>query len=284
MHYNQAWPDPQLDQAVSMNSAAHISGNLRKMQTRLEDLAHYPLMLDGIEIDMNAKIGQTIKLSFDGTINCIACEKTTKKSFGQGFCYPCFRDSPNASECIFRPELCRAHEGEARDMEWARKNCLVEQIVYLARSSAVKVGITRASQLPTRWIDQGASDAIVFARVPNRYTAGLVEVTMKKHLTDRTNWQRMLKNEVIDADLVATKASLTGVLDAELRRFVDTDDTVCSINYPVNRYPEKVKSVGFDKQPQIEGCLAGIKGQYLIFDDNRVLNIRKHNGYRITIN
>ena len=266
-----------------MNSKAQPSGNLRKMQTRLEDVAKYTLMLDGTSIDMNAKIGKTIKLSFDGTINCIACGRLTKKSFGQGFCYPCFRNSPEASECIIRPELCRAHEGEARDMEWAEKYCLVEQIVYLARSSAVKVGITRASQMPTRWIDQGATDAIVFARVPNRYTAGLVEVAMKEHLTDRTNWQRMLKNEVIEADLVATKASLTGTLSPDLQQFIDTDDTVCSINYPVERYPEKVKSVGFDKQAEIEGCLAGIKGQYLIFDDNRVLNIRKHNGYRVTV-
>ena len=253
------------------------------MQTRLEDVAKYTLMLDGTSIDMNAKIGKIIKLSFDATSNCIACGRLTKKSFGQGFCYPCFRNSPEASECIIRPELCRAHEGEARDMEWAEKYCLVEQIVYLARSSAVKVGITRASQMPTRWIDQGATDAIVFARVPNRYTAGLVEVAMKEHLTDRTNWQRMLKNEVIEADLVATKASLTGTLSPDLQQFIDTDDTVCSINYPVERYPEKVKSVGFDKQAEIEGCLAGIKGQYLIFDDNRVLNIRKHNGYRVTV-
>ncbi len=266
-----------------MNSAAPLSGNLRKMQTRLEDGARYTLLLDDVPVDMNAKIGTTIKLRFDGTINCVVCGRETKKSFAQGFCYPCFRNAPEASECIIRPELCRAHEGEARDMAWAEQNCLTEQIVYLARSSAIKVGITRTSQMPTRWIDQGATDAIVFARVPNRYTAGLVEVAMKEHLTDRTNWQRMLKNEVIDADLVATKASLTDTLDADLQQFIDTDDTVCSIDYPVERYPEKVKSVGFDKQPEIEGCLAGIKGQYLIFDDNRVLNIRKHNGYRITM-
>lgn len=253
------------------------------MHTRLEDVVHYTLMLDDKPIDMNAKIGQTIKLSFDGQINCIACDRLTKKSFGQGFCYPCFRNAPEASECIIRPELCRAHEGEARDMAWAEKHCLSEQIVYLARSSAIKVGITRASQVPTRWIDQGATDAIIFARVPNRYTAGLVEVAMKEHLTDRTNWQRMLKNEVIDADLVTKKASLSNALDSDLGQYIDTDDTVCTIEYPVHRYPEKVKSVGFDKQPEIEGCLAGIKGQYLIFDDNRVLNIRKHNGYRITV-
>lgn len=266
-----------------MSSERQLSGNLRKMRTRLEGGAHYTLVLDGQSIDMNAKIGKTITLVFDGTINCVACGQLTKKSFGQGFCYPCFRNAPEASECIIRPELCRAHEGEARDMAWAEKHCLVEQIVYLARSSAVKVGITRASQIPSRWIDQGATDAIVFARVPNRYTAGLIEVAMKEHLTDRTNWQRMLKNEVIDADLAATKASLTDTLDADLRRFVDTDNTVYSIDYPVNWYPEKVKSVGFDKQAEIEGCLAGIKGQYLIFDDNRVLNIRKHSGYHITM-
>jgi len=266
-----------------MNAKSPPSGNLRKMQTRLDDVAHYTLALGDTQIDMNAKIGETIKLAFDGTINCIACGKVTKKSFGQGFCYPCFQNAPESSECIIRPELCRAHEGEARDMAWAEEHCLVEQIVYLARSSAVKVGITRASQIPTRWIDQGATDAIVFARVPNRYTAGLVEVAMKEHLTDRTNWQRMLKNEVIDADLVEMKASLIGSLDDDLRQFVDSDDTVCSINYPVEQYPEKVKSVGFDKFPEIEGCLAGIKGQYLIFDDNRVLNIRKHNGYRISM-
>ena len=253
------------------------------METRLDDVARYTLMLGDASIDMNAKIGQDIKLSFDGTINCIACDRVTKKSFGGGFCYPCFRSAPESSECIIRPELCRAHEGEARDMAWAEKHCLTEQIVYLARSSAIKVGITRASQMPTRWIDQGATDAIVFARVPNRYTAGVVEVAMKEHLTDRTNWQRMLKNEVIDADLAETKASLIDTLDADLRQYVDRDDTVCSINYPVTQYPEKVKSVGFDKSPEIERRLAGIKGQYLMFDDNRVLNIRKHNGYRVTV-
>jgi len=264
-----------------MSQNSPLFGNVRKMQTSIEEVAQYTLVLDDVPINMNAKIGDTIRLTFDGVINCIACGRETKKSFGQGFCYPCFRNAPEASECIIRPELCRAHEGEARDMTWAERYCLVEQIVYLARSSAIKVGITRATQIPTRWIDQGATDAIVFARVPNRYTAGLVEVAMKQHLTDRTNWQRMLKNEVIDADLAATKASLVDTLDDELRQYVDTDDTICTINYPVKRYPQKVKSTSFDKHAEIDGRLVGIKGQYLIFDDDRVLNVRKHNGYRI---
>lgn len=260
-----------------------FSGNLRKMQSALEQPVAYRLPLSDELVDMNALLGESVKLSFDGQINCIKCDRVTKKSFGQGFCYPCFRNAPEASECIIRPELCRAHEGEARDMEWAEKHCLTEQVVYLAKSSAVKVGITRGSQIPTRWIDQGASEAIVFARVPNRYTAGMLEVAMKSFLTDRTNWQRMLKNEVADVDLAARKQELAEEIAPEFREFVTDDSEPSEIDYPVEAYPSKVKSLSFDKLPEIEGRLAGIKGQYLIFDDGRVLNIRKHNGYFINL-
>jgi len=260
-----------------------VTGNLRKMRSRLGDVVSYQLPVGDETVDMNALIGQTIRMNFDGKINCTRCGRQTKKSFGQGFCYPCFRDAPEASECILRPELCRAHEGEARDMEWAEQHCLTEQVVYLARSSVVKVGITRHSQVPTRWIDQGASEAIVFARVPNRYTAGLVEVAMKAFLTDRTNWQRMLKNELSDVDLVAKKAEIAPQLDDALRQYVTDDDETVDIHYPVDAFPTKVKSLSFDKLPEIEGQLSGIKGQYLIFDDGRVLNVRKHSGYAVSL-
>ncbi len=259
------------------------TGNLRKMQSALESTVHYQLKMNDAAVDMNNLIGESIRLSFDGQINCIECGRLTKKSFGQGFCYPCFRDSPSASECILRPELCRAHEGEARDMAWAESHCLTEQVVYLAKSSAIKVGITRHSQVPTRWIDQGASEAVVFARAPNRYTAGCIEVAMKSFLTDRTNWQRMLKNEVSDVDLLEKKATLASEIPSEFREYLTDDTDVCTITYPVETYPAKVKSLSFDKLPEIEGRLAGIKGQYLIFDDGRVLNIRKHNGYFVRL-
>ncbi|MEM8685281.1 MAG: DUF2797 domain-containing protein [Pseudomonadota bacterium] len=259
------------------------TGNLRKMRSTLDDTVAYQLPMSDTLVDMNALIGSSLKFSFDGKINCIKCGRDTKKSFGQGFCFPCFRDAPEASECILRPELCRAHEGEARDMDWAEKHCLTEQVVYLAKSSAVKVGITRHSQVPTRWIDQGASEAIVFARVPNRYTAGLVEVAMKSHLTDRTNWQRMLKNQVCDEDLVERKSVLAEEVPAALRDYITPDVDVCRIDYPVEAYPEKVRSQTFDKLPEVEGRLCGIKGQYLLFDDGRVLNIRKHSGYEVTL-
>ncbi|MEO1574806.1 MAG: DUF2797 domain-containing protein [Pseudomonadota bacterium] len=264
-------------------NATPVAGNLLKMKSVLGDVVQYTLPLSDERVDMNARIGTDIRMAFEGQINCINCGRLTKKSFGGGFCFPCFRSSPEASECIIKPELCRAHEGESRDMEWSKEHCLTEQVVYLAKSSAIKVGITRNSQVPTRWIDQGASEAIVFARVPNRYTAGVVEVAMKDHLTDRTNWQRMLKNQITDADLAQKKTELIDTLDAEMRQYVDEDQKVWSINYPVEAFPTKVKSLSFDKLPVIEGTLAGIKGQYLIFDDGRVLNIRKHNGYFVTL-
>ncbi len=254
------------------------------MKTSLEDPVEYRLPIGDELLNMNKLIETDIKLEFDGSIVCIKCDKPTNKSFGQGFCYPCFRSAPEASECVLRPELCRAHEGEARDMEWAERNCLQEHVVYLAKSSVIKVGITRGTQVPTRWIDQGASEALVFARTPNRYTAGLVEVAMKSFLTDRTNWRRMLKNEINTDNLVDRKQEVLEKLDASLREFVTEDDAPVVIDYPVISFPEKVKSVGFDKIPCIEGKLLGIKGQYLLLDEDRVLNMRKHQGYLIRVN
>lgn len=254
------------------------------MTSQLEEPVQYRLPIGDDSVNMNKRIGSDIALEFDGEIVCIKCDRAINKSFGQGFCYPCFRSAPEASECILRPELCRAHEGEARDMEWATRHCLQEHVVYLAKSSVIKVGITRGGQIPTRWIDQGASEALVFARTPNRYTAGLVEVAMKSFLTDRTNWRRMLKNEVTQEDLVERKNELAVKLEKALRDYVTGDDEPVVVDYPVTTYPVKVKSVGFDKLPRIEGKLLGIKGQYLLLDDDRVLNMRKHQGYLIRLN
>lgn len=261
-----------------------LEGNLRKMRTEHSDPVHYEMPLGDAALDVNELLGRSIRMSFAGRINCIKCGRLTKTSFGQGFCYNCFRTAPEASECIIRPELCRAHEGVARDMEWAERHCLQPHIVYLAKSSAIKVGITREEQIPTRWMDQGASEAVIFARVPNRYTAGLLEVSMKEHLTDRTNWRKMLRNEITEEDLLARRDELLEIVDPEFSGFLQQDATAESIHYPVNAFPVKVKSVGFDKLPLIEGELRGIKGQYLLLDGDRVLNIRKHQGYYVEFN
>ena len=258
-------------------------GNLSKMKTSLEEVVQYRIQLDD-EVNMNELVGKTVRLEWNGVINCQKCSKITKKSFGEGFCYSCFISAPEAAECILRPELCRAHLGEGRDPEWEEKHHNQPHVVYLAASSAVKVGITRATQVPTRWIDQGASAAIRLAEVNNRYEAGRIEVALKEFFTDKTSWQRMLKNEIDESiDLEEEKWSLEEHLPADITEYFSEDDEIVEINYPVIEYPTKVKSVSFDKVPVIEGKLIGIKGQYLIFEGGVVLNIRKHTGYYISL-
>lgn len=260
------------------------SGNVRKMRSELASPVRYRLPLSESELDLNPLIGEMICLRFAGRINCVVCDRLIKKSFAQGFCFPCFQKSPENSECIIRPVLCRGHLGDGRDSVWEAENHVQDHFVYLAVSSAVKVGVTRGDQIPTRWIDQGASAAMRFALTPNRYLAGCIEVAVAEQITDRTNWQRMLKNEVLDdVDLPRIREELAMDLDENLRAYVSSDSDVVRIHYPVQRYPQEVKSVGFDKLPEIEGCLSGIKGQYLIFDDGRVLNMRKHSGYWIEV-
>ena len=259
-------------------------GPILKMNSQLDDPVVYELPIGDDLIFMNSLIGKFISFKWSSEIFCIVCARKIKKSFAQGFCYPCFISAPETSECILRPELCQAHEGVARDMEWAENHCLQDHFVYLAISSGVKVGVTRAHQIPTRWIDQGAWQAIKLAKTPNRYLSGLIEVSLKQHISDRTQWQRMLKNDLIEnVDLLDKKREMVSLLANELQAYESDENNIIEINYPVNEYPTKVKSLGFDKHDEISGRLWGIKGQYLIFDDGSVLNIRKHNGYNITI-
>lgn len=256
---------------------------LHKMNTTLDDVVKYSLKADDIEINMNDLVGHNIKLTFTGSTQCMSCQKVSNKLFAQGFCYDCFMNVPQAAECIIKPELCRAHLGEGRDVEWEKKHHLQPHVVYFAVASSLKVGVTRSTQVPTRWIDQGASQAIKIAEVPYRQLAGEIEVALKSSFTDKTNWRRMLKNEIGDFDLEEEKWRLEELLPDDLSQYMTEDDEIVSINYPVIDFPEKVVSVGFDKLPEIEGKLMGIKGQYLLLDQNRVLNILKHEGYIVNL-
>lgn len=261
-----------------------FSGQLFKMKVTNEKPILYQLKSKDFFVDVNDWIGKNIRITFLNEINCIKCHKKTKTSFGQGFCYNCFISAPESAECIIKPELCKAHLGEGRDVDWEEKNHNQPHYVYLAVSSAIKVGVTRVNQVPTRFIDQGASEAIVVAETPNRYLAGVIEVALKDLFTDKTNWRKMLKNEVLDnVDLEEQKWELEEVLPVDLSQYMCDDDTVFNLNYPVNIYPEKVSSFNLDKNPIAEGKLLGIKGQYLIFDNNKVINIRKYTGYNVTI-
>jgi hypothetical protein len=256
-----------------------LTGRLLKMKTKLAEQVIYHLPVENELVPMNELVGKKISLKFENEIYCTNCDKKTNKSF-QGFCWNCFSTSPEAADCILRPELCLAHEGKGRDVEWEKAHHLQEHFVYLALSSSIKVGVTRSTQVPTRWIDQGASSVIRLAKVPYRQLAGLIEVEMKKHFTDKTNWQKMLKGEKAEGlDLIEEKWRVEEYFPAELKKYFSDDDSITNLNYPVLKYPEKVKSIDLEKQTLLSGKLMGIKGQYLIFEDNSVLNVRKHEGY-----
>tara|TARA_B100000768_G_C11089187_1_gene294187 strand:- start:95 stop:682 length:588 start_codon:yes stop_codon:yes gene_type:complete len=191
-----------------------------------------------------------------------------------------------------RPETCHYAAGTCREPSWGEEFCMQDHIVYLANSSGVKVGITRVNQIPTRWIDQGAAQALPIFRVKSRYQSGLVEVTFKAHVSDRTDWRKMLKGVPVSVDLKGVRQELMQECNAEIialqQRFGEgeitplSDEEVVEISYPIDQYPEKVKSLNFDKTPEISGLLHGIKGQYLILDTG-VLNIRKFSGYSIKL-
>ena len=261
-----------------------FEGNLLKMKTELADKVQYSLPIGDELISMNTLLGQSVSFNYLNEINCISCGVVTQKSFGQGYCYKCFISVPETSECILRPELCEAHLGKSRDMTWSESHCLTDHYVYLAVSSGLKVGVTRASQIPTRWIDQGAWKAIKLAMTPNRNLAGQIEVELKNYFSDKTSWQKMLKNDIDESiDLEEAKQNAWEYLDPELQEYIIDDDDITEIEYPVLNYPVKIKSLNFDKVTTIKGILTGIKGQYLIFDDQNVVNIRRHTGYKVQL-
>ncbi|MDC0239777.1 DUF2797 domain-containing protein [Candidatus Thioglobus sp.] len=264
-----------------------LTGHIDKMQTFLEEgMAHYKLSFDNQQVDMSSLVGQHIELTFNKTIQCAnpECKRITPKSYSQGYCFPCARSLARCDLCIMRPETCHYHLGTCREPEWGLSNCFTPHIVYLANSSGIKVGITRKTNTPSRWIDQGAISALPILEVKTRLESGLIEKSLKSFITDKTNWRVMLKNETEPADLVITRASLLGKISSlvdELDAKTLPDDVI-NIDYPVLKYPTKVVSLNFDKNPVISGVLNGIKGQYLLLESG-VLNVRKFSSFHLTL-
>jgi len=270
--------------------AVSVLGHLAKMQTQLGPQVRYSLSVDDQLLPLNDLLGKPVTLEYLGEIHCIHCGRRSKKSFNQGYCYPCFTKLPQCDSCIMSPEKCHYHQGTCRDPAWGDQYCFTDHFVYLANSSGVKVGITRGSQVPTRWIDQGATQALPIFRVQTRYQAGLIEDCLRAHIADRTHWQKMLKGNAEPVDLAALRDQLFALSEADLSLLEQEfglqalqrlySEATVEISFPVLQFPEKVKSFNLDKQPLIEGLLQGIKGQYLIFDTG-VINIRKYTGYRV---
>jgi hypothetical protein len=256
---------------------------LKKMKTELNNEVQYYLTTENNFINLNQLLGRTLEISFDG-YQCLNCG-AAKKIFRQGFCYDCFYESAAVGDWIMKPELSKAHlDIEDRDLAYEKQVQLQPHIVYLALSSNVKVGVTRKTQVPTRWIDQGAAKAIEILEVPNRYLAGVAEVALKAHVSDKTSWQKMLKNEVLNADLLVEREKLKQYIPAEAQEYFLADNNeVLELNYPVEKYPTKVKSLNLDKTPEYSGKLIGVKGQYLLFEDSTVFNVRNSEGYKVNL-
>lgn len=259
-------------------------GVLTKMQTEFGKPIQYYLVFETGFIHMNQLLDKNIEIVFQG-YECLFCSKK-KKIFRQGACYDCFYSSPEVGDWIMRPELSTAHLGIAdRNLEYETKVQIQPHIVYLALSSEIKVGVTRKTQIPTRWIDQGAEKAISIVEVPNRYLAGITEVALKNTFADKTNWRKMLTNEIIFEDLSQTRRTLENLLPGEVREFYRADvEDLYELEYPVLHYPKKINSLNLDKQVSYNGKLIGIKGQYLIFEDGMVFNIRAYEGYKVCLN
>ena len=258
-------------------------GVLTKMKTEFTSPINYFLVFKNDFINMNQLLDKKIKISFE-KYECLNCHQD-KPIYRQGFCKSCFFETPNAGDWIMRPELSKAHLGEEdRDLEFEKQAQLQPHIVYLANSSDVKVGVTRKAQVPTRWIDQGAHEAIEIVEVPNRYLAGITEVALKDHVSDKTNWRKMVSNTIVDVDLEAEKEKLAQYIpDEVMPYYIESKSKEININFPVNQYPEKVKSLNLEKTPQYDGVLKGIKGQYLIFEDGTVFNVRGNEGLVVNI-
>ncbi|WP_438862556.1 DUF2797 domain-containing protein [Neptunicella sp.] len=271
-------------------------GTIRKMRvsTDTNHLAQYQLPVGDQLVDMNNLIGHHINVSFNDQIHCVHCQTKTKKSFNQGYCYRCLISLAQCDSCIIKPELCHYDAGTCREPQWGEENCFADHFVYLANTGTVKVGITRhvTDGVSSRWLDQGATQAIPIMRVQNRLMSGLVETTFKAHIADKTNWRTMLKSQPEQVDLVALRDELLEKVAEPLTALTEqhglqainvVDAPAIEIHYPVDQYPDKVKSINLDKEGQFSGQLNGIKGQYWLLDGDRVINMRKYAGYDLTV-
>ena len=258
------------------------SGVLKKMKTEFTSPVNYYLDMGEDFLNMNQLIGKSLSIEFI-KYQCLACGEN-KKIFRQGYCYDDFYKLPQAGDWIMRPELSTAHlDIEDRDLEYEKTAQLQPHVVYLANSSNVKVGVTRKAQIPTRWIDQGAHEAIEIVEVPNRYLAGITEVALKDFVADKTNWRKMLTNQIEDFDLVDQRDKLFDQIPEEAKEYILENNKETHSDFPVDQYPEKVKSLNLEKTPNFKGVLKGIKGQYLIFEGRTVFNVRNWEGYVVEV-
>ncbi len=267
-----------------------ISGNLRKMKVKDSGgVVDYSLRVIGRDnqeqfYQLNESVGKKISIKSLEVYHCVNCDKETKKSFSQGYCFQCFSTLAECDMCIVKPETCHYNQGTCREPRWAERYCMRPHYVYLANSSGLKVGITRETQIPTRWMDQGATQALPIAKVATRHLSGILEIELAKKISDKTNWRQMLQGESEKIDLKKERDSLIKLITPSVEKYGGEilDEKMHEFNYPVEQYPQKITSLSLEKTPTIKGILKGIKGQYLILDTG-VINLRKYNALLVEI-
>jgi hypothetical protein len=266
-------------------------GFFKKMQVVHDSPIQYFLGDANTNICFNTLIGQEIELKWTNKIFCQGCGMVLKKSFQQGYCFPCTRKLACCDLCVLKPDLCHYSKGTCREPAWGEAHCMVDHIVYLANSGGIKVGLSRHSQLPTRFIDQGAEQACVIYRVANRRLAGLIESVIAGKISDRTDWRKMLRFSSDYIDLWEYWKELSKELSLNLDSLFENyghqiekcaEPNLYSLSYPISVYPEKIKSLSLDKMQVIRARLNGIKGQYLLLDLGQ-FNVRKHTGYEVEV-
>ncbi len=280
--------NPNVPSVGHHSGVSTARGRLDKMTATVENGSiRYRLPVGEAELTLHP--GQRLRLRYHGEVHCLACGRVSKKSYSQGHCYPCSQRLARCDLCIVRPETCHFHRGTCREPDWAEAHCFIPHVVYLANASGLKVGITRESQIPTRWIDQGAVQALPILTARDRYSAGLAEAALKAHVSDRTDWRAMLRGDPPRRDLASDAQGLLNQAEAALAPLRDEgriqpfpEAETTTLSYPVSEHPHKIRPLNLDKTPEISGRLLGIKGQYLILDAG-VLNVRKFGGYFVDV-
>ena len=255
---------------------------LKKMDTSLGEVVHYTLTTEESSIDLNSWVGSKISIRSTGSIFCSNCTKRINKTYAGGYCFQCMQRLPQTDMCQMKPELCHFSRGTCRDEEYAHSFCFSPHRVYLARSSSVKVGITRENPPETRWMDQGAVEGMIIAEVPDRKTSGMIEIALAQHIHDKTDFRKMLRGDIAQDDLDEVFESIVDYVPLPYQSYLLSERRKVTISYPLRKHPEKIKTKGLEKVPELEGTLMGIKGQYLIFDDF-VFNVRSHTGFEVLI-
>lgn len=266
-------------------------GVLEKLSVRPGMPAEYRMVLRSVQdegaeaehsVDINALLGKQLRIEFDGHISCCHCARETRKSYGEGYCYRCFRTLARCDLCVLSPARCHYQQGTCREPAWGESFCMQPHVVYLANASGPKVGITRRDQQRTRWLDQGAVQGMLVAAAASRHLAGVLEATLARHVSDRTDWRAMVQAHAPAVDLPGLRDRLRGLVPGLPAGVEWLDAPLETLEFPILRYPREPRRLRLQPGEAVTGRLVGAKGQYLLFDHG-VFSVRQHRAHHVRV-